>query len=409
MTSRTRTRGALVTVSPPTLFRNNAATGHVWAQITPFSCPVRVGSLETMSDVVVKGFKKQQSLGKKFFNKMEYSKVLYEVGSGSGYQLQQVASPFDSERIDGPSLYVYLTTFTGGTQSVPNVGALLPSDMGNLASEVSTRVMSERGRSSSNLWETLAEMDKTIDMFKHPIQKLTGIVYDASKAAEAGRFRGYAKNGMSNLWLAYRYGIRPIVSDLTGICQGLKKSVGKKEVSSRASGQINVTKVVLGSSTVGVVKVDYGNIITDTYLARGFSLDDVSLSVLNNIGFSGKGLITLPWELVRYSFVVDWIANVGDFIGAISPAFGWNPLGSGLTVTRTIDNQYYPVNTSIPSGAYLLQRPVSGTCHSNVVTKSRGDLAPSAIVVKSDFRFDKFTRVVDALTLLGQKFGKTFG
>jgi len=402
MTLRNRSRGLLTPINSATLWRYTG-NGNPWVQ-NAISLPYMFGDVENMTDSVTPNFRKRQAAGEKFFNNMYYSRIGYQSGGGTGYQIHDANN---GERIDGQTLHIYIP-HTGTNALVSTVLLIGSSEISRLASEVSTRVLNDRGRSDSNLWETLAEADKTIEMLRSPYSKLLSAVNSAAKAKMLGRFPGYALNGVSNLYLAYRYGIRPIINDVQGIISGLKQKTGKQQKTTRAKRQINRFEVRAGSGTVGIIKVDYSNIINDTVTIRATCLDEVVLSSLNNIGFSAKGLLTLPWELVSYSFVADWIANVGDFIGALTPAFGWNSLGSCLSISREVSNLYVPTGTTCMSGAYTLDRSVSGSFTTTSTSKGRGPLAPAALVIKSDFKFDNFTRAADAWALLGQRFSSVF-
>lgn len=416
MSYRTRSQGLLVLA--PTSRRTNfplSCASQVWTSPVVTSS-MYVGSIKSMTDEVVKGFQKKRAEGLTFFNNMFSSERSYEIKDpGTGYMIR------DNVLACSPATYSFEQEDTSGLHRFCTQGAVVPGYQTIMISklvdqavidgyvyELATKVASDRGRSQSNLWETLAEFDKTLDMFKHPLSRLTGILDDATKAKKAGRFQGYASNGMSNLYLAYRYGIRPVVSDVEAICQGLKKKVGKQRVTTRASKQISLTRSISGVGNLGIVQVNWINSILDTVNVRAMSLDEASLSVMENIGFSSKGLITLPWELVRYSFVSDWAANIGDFIGAIAPAFGWNQLGSCVSIKRDVINTYTALSTTLTNVNYVLLRPVTGVISARETTKSRGPLPAPSLVVKQSFQLDNVTRLADAWSLIAQRANMLF-
>ena len=403
MTQRTRTRGVITPISTATLW-HYTGTGNPWVQ-NAYSAPFNSGVVESMTDSVTKGFRARQKAGEKFFNNMSSSLISYEQGVGNGYQIHDANN---GERIDGQCFHLWIPH--SGTNATVSTSLAIPADdISRAAIEVSTKVLSDRGRSTTNLWESIAEVDKTIAMLRPSLVKFVGICNDATRAKREGRFKGFALNGVSNLYLAYRYGIRPLVSDVQGILAGLKKDRGNKEVTTRARVQLNTVQVLTGSSTLGVVKVNYSNMVNDLVNVRAMSLDEVNMTALNNIGFSTKGLLTLPWELVPYSFVADWAFNIGDYLGALAPAFGWNSLGSCLSITRDVSNTYVPTSVVSTSGSYTLDRPVSGSFVCKSLTRGRGPLTPAAIVLKSDLRLDSATRAADAWALAGQLFIRVFG
>jgi len=103
---------------------------------------------------------------------------------------------------------------------------------------------------------------------------------------------------------------------------------------------------------------------------------------------------------------VDWFANIGDFISAMTPTLNLNQLGSCIVTERSIVNQFIGSNFSLK---YPLTQTIStppGDISCDLVYNSKGrsvGLVPPGLVIKSDFRFDHATRALDALALILQK------
>lgn len=55
----------------------------------------------------------------------------------------------------------------------------------------------------------------------------------------------------------------------------------------------------------------------------------------NRYGFNFSDLPAAAWELVPFSFVVDWFTNVGQFIRGVTPKFGARELATWTSVKRT--------------------------------------------------------------------------
>jgi hypothetical protein len=145
-------------------------------------------------------------------------------------------------------------------------------------------------------------------------------------------------------------------------------------------------------------------VFEDKVLIRAMSLDEYIATKLTQSGITMKGLISTPWELVPYSFVVDWFVNVGDYINALIPSPLYNQLVSGLTTVRTSTVKASAVSTLPASSSLTIVRPVSGSLIATQEqhVRSQGLMAPS-LVVKSDFRFSNITRASDACALLVQR------
>jgi hypothetical protein len=134
------------------------------------------------------------------------------------------------------------------------------------------------------------------------------------------------------------------------------------------------------------------------------SLDEYDLTLADQLGLDFKSLVTLPWELIPYSFVVDWFLNIGDFIGSLTPSPGYTQLGSCFVVEREQTTSYTALGTEVPSLSYDVLRPVSGTVYRYRKSKNRYRMGDSgSIVIKNDFKLTNLIRALDAVALLQQK------
>jgi len=52
------------------------------------------------------------------------------------------------------------------------------------------------------------------------------------------------------------------------------------------------------------------------------------------MGFSWESIPITAWELIPFSFVVDWFVNFGDYIQALTPKLGIKGLSSWTTVIK---------------------------------------------------------------------------
>lgn len=408
MTIRTRTRGGFSAVDQYQYNIDTTCSHTSWTQIG--SIPVRTGKYEVMTDTVVKGFRKRQAAGEVFFNDMIYDRIDAQ-GSGSGIFYTSVANSCASpakkskQRNDGNWSYGYLPKKLYYTAELPEIVTLIdPGTLRDLESQVSTEMLSQRGRGDSNLYESIAEIDKTFGLFDRPISRLSQTFNKAAQAKREGKFAGYTVDGISHLWLAYRYGIMPAVNDIQGIIEGLTKKTEKRRETIRAKKGMELSKTFTVPTSWAGISMNVINDVTDSVTVRAMSLDEFSTSLWENIGFTPKGLITVPWELVRYSFVIDWFVNVGDFLGAIIPAFGWNNIGSCLVTIRGTTNRYRVTGgTNLISSTYTISQYPTGVYDISRLTRTRSKVRFPDLVIKNDFRFDKPKRVADALALLAQR------
>lgn len=408
-TSRYRSRGGLLPGNPLIEENKNSTgcTAHDWQVLSSTPTGPLVGSFEEIRDNVTPQFRKRVRRGEVIpTNELLTSKLVVAMeneGNGITYQLlaPSCTSPLliGQGRCDhGCWLTRYMTAANISFSPLQPKPEISDSDINDLVKEVTTKVLGDRGNSDNNLFESISEYRQAIDLLTNPTKQIFRILNDPKRS-----FASKAARSAADAWSIYRWGIRPMVNDITGILEGLKKQVGRRRFTTRSSQSI---KRVVGSSvqgTFGIARVTINQITVDEVTARARTLDEATFSVANNIGFSAKGLTSLPWELVPYSFVADWFVNVGDFIRALTPVPGLKRLDDSITVFRRTKTIYSAGPTSNVNGAYSITRPVSGSISSTLETKHRSRLGAPGLVIKSDFRFDKALRIADAMALAAQR------
>jgi hypothetical protein len=301
----------------------------------------------------------------------------------------------------------------------PEVFPLISGELeAQMVNEVATRVASERGRSDGNLWESLAELDQTIGFFKKPLGAFENF-YKKNLSGSARKRNNPdaprdAAGAAANAWLQWQYGLKPLISDVNNIIAGLKKKVRHDRKTTRASLNESQQKLVFAEFRRGdgfwydvVVQT------TDFLSIRGMSIDEVYNDIGSNIGFTSKGLITLPWELVPYSFVADWFANVGDYLGAIAPAFTTTQLGSCM-VSKRVNVAHFSLENmqlvgSIGSSLEMV-KPMTGrySVYQNTSSRSPGLPSPS-VALKVGNPFKSVERALSGLSLAFQQVDGEFG
>lgn len=405
MSQRLRKRGSFDTSATSTQQQLNTSCSNLSWQTVGTQPLFATGHRESIVDEVVPHFHQRRQKGEVFFNFMHRveedaardsgqgptrrSTVTYTTCGGVPYYYGYRDIGNQVENLYSVAIGQPLTV-----GRVPPIRDLFGSRLSDLIVETSTRVQNDRGRSDSNLWESLAEADKALGTF-------TGIFKSTLRTLNSRKLKTFSKDGAAS-YLAWRYGIKPMIQDVNAVREGLESKVGRVRKTTRAKSTVsNYAQRTVTYS--GQFIVDISEQSFDTVVVRGMSLDEHVASEFENIGFSSKGLITLPWELVRYSFVYDWFANFGEFLGAMTPAFGWTQLGSCIVVDRDQRNQITAIGTR-PSTGWAIDVPCSGGYTYRYYSRTRYvGLPRPAIVVKSDFRFSNLTRCADALSLLAQR------
>lgn len=204
---------------------------------------------------------------------------------------------------------------------------------------------------------SLAEMHKTVDMIANVGRTLRdlrrGIVSGASieKIYQilGGKFpKAKVRRGITdpiyNRWLEYRYGWTPLVMELQGAFKALDKS-RKIKLRGTARGKAisakDQTWVVTRSPMFGPSQAVLGDIeLTfdqqETVECRAYAMFEISkdFQTVRDFGFTEIPLAM--WELVPYSFVIDWFIPVGDWLEAVTPKLGVEIKAEGITTRRSI-------------------------------------------------------------------------
>lgn len=164
------------------------------------------------------------------------------------------------------------------------------------------------------------------------------------------RFHGWSPRKIakewSNIWLAYHFGWEPLVKDIHAAIETVSKPFEPKTIE------------VKGKTVLCNQRRSWNDTYTNGYCAvegkvrckvgATVKVDDQYAYVAGRWGVVNPAVIA--WELIPFSFVVDWFSNVGDFLNQ-----GTDLLGISIT------NPYHTVFMRLKS-TYIdsYKRPYSG-------------------------------------------------
>jgi len=172
-------------------------------------------------------------------------------------------------------------------------------------------------------------------------------------------------------WLEYVYGLKPLVSDIyKAAVESLdyqQKRADTYKVQSRASQTDRIERVY--SSNGGNTKVSYfteGSTEVKYRMQCSFNLQDQS----EIDRFTSLNPVSIAWELLPYSFVVDWVYDVGSYLRQAESAVLYahrfkGGFSSRLEVTQS--TYTYLLNDTYPS----LVRRQNSSGNSKVVSFRR--------------------------------------
>jgi len=178
--------------------------------------------------------------------------------------------------------------------------------------------LNDKARGSLDLSISLAESGQTYRMTKS-----VGKFMDFAKYAGLGGFVAGTR-AAANGWLQYRYGWKPLMSDIFQAAdEGIRIVINKLE-HFHAKEKIPMMGMVNPLQSVNGVAVPTEVEMTGVQSAR-FS---ISLRMPDGTHdptrWTSMNPISIGWELIPYSFVFDWFVNVGGYLRNIETALLYN-------------------------------------------------------------------------------------
>ncbi len=358
---------------------------------------------ETMSDTITSRFYSRRAKGEVFFSPMSHTKYKYLSGGGVGWKIRSVAnsctSPVKQAVTDtiGDSYpsYIPRSGTLLGVSVVPPASIISSSDINMGAVEASTQALANIDSGDQNLIESLAEFHQSLNLLGDSF-KVTNEILNKIPRTKL--------KGATNAYLLYRYGLRPVISDIQAVLKHMNDVAMRERRTFRGYSNLSRSSITSQTVVLGATS-SVTSLIRDSHTVqfRAMTLCEYLVTRSSELGFTTKNLLTVPWELIPYSFVVDYYVNIGSYLKAIAPTPGVDLLGSCLTIEEDITSFCSPINTAFVGSTYTVERPVTGSYTSTINRKIRTSLASPSVVVKSDFRFDNLSRVLDQVALVVQR------
>lgn len=227
------------------------------------------------------------------------------------------------------------------------------SEKGLILQNTVSKCWSKMSDAPLNSWAVIGELDETARTLVTTLLRVRNFLQLCFKKAPkewhvyraALRRQGIGLNWRTlrrskNCWLEMRYGLRPLVYDVRNAIAAFHR-LGKKARRRFLVEDFYEKPIVYGTQN-GTTDIISSQIQNRSYasvklkvragLLADPKFDTQNLLTLLGTGEMAKGL----WELVPYSFVIDWFSSIGSVLQAFAPTPYTTVLGSWATVTEEV-------------------------------------------------------------------------
>nr|APG76987.1 hypothetical protein [Beihai levi-like virus 34] len=164
----------------------------------------------------------------------------------------------------------------------------------------------------TNFAQIIAERRQTFSLIAKTATRLAR-AYSSLRRGK-NPFKGYRlsdRKSAANIWLEYTYAWTPLLSDIHGLMELHK--IEPKPFHMSVYKTLDGTKVrsIPANGTTGrrTITENFSYRVT---LAGSVVIGDPGVDFLSRLGLTNPSL--LAWELLPYSFVVDWFLPIGDWL-----------------------------------------------------------------------------------------------
>jgi len=199
-----------------------------------------------------------------------------------------------------------------------------------------------------NLAQSFAEYGQVQKMFADNATTIAKVLRGLKRGDYSSVFdtlglrRKKLRGTISNRWLELRYGWMPLIQDLHGSVQELQAAMQRprfRKISVRKVEEAKDTRKEFFHDYAGQIR--YYNrtgqaktVVKVVCYLRQDSLAAVRLGLTNPAA--------LAWELLPYSFVIDWLIPIGDWLNSLDACVGViGAYGTVTTKTKTISEVSY--------------------------------------------------------------------
>lgn len=314
----------------------------------------RLGVYRSMHDWVTPAYKEMSAQGLLINNPVSSLKATFSLVSASGWGHYNAADP--SHVGEWKGLASYALGWWQGQLGLSPPAPLIATD--RLHTIAITRAMANVNKPTVQGLAFIGELNQTLDLLRHPFGALTKFFRRPLKKRRSyskvnGRWRWTtsweidskaAIGAIASQYLAFQFGALPLMHDIEGIVQSLVfRHPEVLRQTARAKESEVTTSIQTGYATTGFLEAAMETTYQEEIEVRtGILYAFKGESSMASLGLRLSDVPAAAWELLPWSFVIDWVSNVGDVVAGLTALCTsdlltqWTTVNRKLTVTRRI-------------------------------------------------------------------------
>jgi len=190
----------------------------------------------------------------------------------------------------------------------------------------------------TNLAQTLAEYSQAQRMFADNATTIAKTLRSLRRGDLKSVFntlgvpRKKLRGTISNRWLELQYGWMPLLSDMHGMVEELQAALSRPRTRKLT---VRAVDTVEGKISIppppqlrrAMIMTNDKKVVTKVvaYLRQDFS-------TASRLGFTNP--LNLAWELLPYSFVIDWFIPIGNWLNSLDADIGFIAINGTVTTKR---------------------------------------------------------------------------
>lgn len=236
----------------------------------------------------------------------------------------------------------------------------------------------------------LGELRETLRMIRNPALGLRNILnsyYSDLKAQKKKRPKQWKKN-LSGTWLEYSFGMVPLINDIADAAKAYNRlseepkfvpvsGFGREDKAVPSRTEVNSPAYTLAGSAYGpALLVDKTSIDTAKCKFRGYVRRDIHSTpagAVQLLGFDPWQFVPAAWELMPWSFLIDYFSNIGDVLESTAvdqSKIAWTNVSTVIEQTSTFNVRVAPPSYQQGSDVEVSGRPSTAILRKRTVVRT---------------------------------------